>query len=101
MTFEEMERAMQFILAQQAKFEADLTRISETMDKHAEGIGGLLQISRTLINSQIAAEGRMAIIEEKMTELAAAEKRTDQRLDSFIDFFERDMRRGSEPERTH
>ncbi len=31
----------------------------------------------------------MAKIEERMAELAAAEKRTDERLDSFIDFFER------------
>jgi hypothetical protein len=107
MTFEEMERAMQFILAQQAKFDADIARVTEAIDRsqavvaqHTEGIAGLLQISRTLINSQIAAEGRMAIIEEKMAELAAAEKRTDERLDSFIDFFERYMSRGSEPERT-
>lgn len=98
MTFQEMERTMQFILEQQAKFEADMAEVrgairevKETAAKHNDSIVGLVQISRTLIDSQIAAEGRMAKIEEKMAELAAAEKRTDERLDSFIDFFERYM----------
>ena len=107
MTFEEMERTMQFILVQQAKFETDIARINETLDKHAEGIAGLLQISRTLIDNRLAAEGRMtkieenmARLEEKMVELAAAEKRTDERLDSFIDFFERYMSRGMGPQQT-
>lgn len=102
MTFEEMERTMHFILEQQAKFDADVAElraaigdVKETAAKHNESIVGLLKISRTLIDSQIAAEGRMAKIEEKMAELAAAEKRTDERLDSFIDFFERYMSRNS------
>lgn len=89
MTFEEMQRTMQFIVEQQAKFEGDISLINETASKNNEAIIGLVQISRTLINSQIAAEGRMAKIEEKMVELVAAEKRTDERLDAFIDFFER------------
>jgi predicted nucleic acid-binding Zn-ribbon protein len=98
MTFEEMERTMQFIVEQQAKFEVDIaevrgaiSEVKATAAKHNESIVGLVQISRTLIDSQIAAEGRMARIEEKMAELAEAEKHTDQRLDAFIDFFERYM----------
>ena len=101
MTFEEMERTMRFILEQQAKFEANITRINETADKHCETIAGLLQISRTLIDSQIAAEGRLARIEDKMIELAEAGKRTGERLDSFIDFFERYMSRGSGQDQPH
>lgn len=98
MTFEEMERTMQFIIEQQAKFEVDIAEVrgainevKETAAKHNESIVGLLKISRTLIDSQIAAEGRMTRIEDKMLELAATEKRTDERLDAFIDFFERYM----------
>jgi len=91
-----IERNMEFIVEHQAKFEADIGEIRgairevrETAAKHNDSIVGLVQISRTLIDSQIAAEGRMARIEEKMAELAEAEKHTDQRLDAFIDFFER------------
>ena len=91
---------MHFILEQQAKFEADIAEVrnaiaevKETAAKHNESVVGLLQISRTLIDSQIAAEGRMAKIEERMADLAAAEKRTDERSNSFIDFFERYMGR--------
>jgi predicted nucleic acid-binding Zn-ribbon protein len=98
MTFEEMERTMQFIVEQQAKFEVDIAEVREAISevkatavKHNESIVGLLKISRTLIDSQVAAEGRMTRLEDKMLELAAAEKRTDERLDAFIDFFERYM----------
>lgn len=98
MTFEEMERTMQFIVEQQAKFEVDIaevrgaiSEVKATAAKHNESIVGLLKISRTLIDSQVAAEGRMTKLEDKMLELAAAEKRTDERLDEFIDFFERYM----------
>ena len=106
MTFEEMERTMRFILEQQAKAETDFAEIRraikelrETAATHNESVVGLVRISRTLIDSQIAAEGRMANIEDKMAELASAEKRTDERLDAFIDFFERYMSRHNGGER--
>ncbi|HXJ96269.1 MAG TPA: hypothetical protein VMT20_25820 [Terriglobia bacterium] len=91
---------MHFILEQQAKFEAGIAEVrnaiaevKETAAKQNESIVGLLQVSRMLVDSQIAAEGRMAKIQERMADLAAAEKRTDERLDSFIDFFERHVNR--------
>jgi len=105
MTFEELGRTMKFIVEQQAKFEVDMAElhgeirgVKETAATHNESIVGLVRISRTLIDSQIAAEGRMSKseerwtkLEQKMAELAEAEKRTDERLDAFIDFFERYM----------
>jgi hypothetical protein len=96
-----IERHIESILEQQAKFDSDIARISEALDKNREAVTGLLQVSRTLINSQIGAEGRMAKIEERMAELAAAEKRTDERLDSFINFFERYMSRGGANPESH
>jgi predicted nucleic acid-binding Zn-ribbon protein len=103
-----IERNMEFIVEPQAKFETDIaeirsaiTEVKETAAKHNESIVGLLKISRTLIDSQIAAEGRMAKIEETMVELAEAEKRTDERLDSFIDFFEPYMSRRNGGEQAH
>ena len=114
MTTEELERIqriecnMEFVVEHQAKFEADIARINQTLDKHNEAIVGLVQISRTLVNSQIAAEGkvsrveeRQTILDQKMAELADAERRTDERLDAFITFVEKYISSRSGGERTN
>ena len=44
MTTEEMERTMQFILEQQAQLTATVGRLSEKVDRTADGISSLLAI---------------------------------------------------------
>jgi len=89
MTYEEMERTMQFILEHQAKFSADIDRINETLARHNEAIVGLVQVSRTLVEHQMRAEARMASIEEKMGSMMDAHRETDERLSAFITFVEK------------
>jgi GTPase Era involved in 16S rRNA processing len=89
MTPQEMERNIAFIVEQQAKFSADIDRINETLAKHNEAIGGLLQISRTSLDHHTAAEAQMTEIRTEMKEIARAQKSTDQRLNVLIDVFEK------------
>ncbi len=103
MTPEEMERAMEFILKQQAQFAAGIQKINETLDrtneilgKHTDGIvaltgwlGQLAQAQIRLTEAQQGHDGRIATLESKMTELAEAGKRTDERLDALITTVER------------
>jgi hypothetical protein len=88
-----IERNMDFIVEHQAKFEAEVASINETLNRHnaalnrhAETLAGLLQISRTLINDQVAAGGRLAILEEKH---ARADERVTElagKVDAFRPF---------------
>ncbi len=66
MTYEEMERTMQFIVEQQAKFFGDIERINGTIDKHTQAIAGLIQISGTLVEQQ---RGTQAHLDELSSDL--------------------------------
>ncbi len=79
MTHEEMERAMEFILKQQAQFSADIQRINETLDRHNDAFGKHTE----------GHDARIATIETKIADLAEAGKRTDERLDALITTVER------------
>jgi prefoldin subunit 5 len=89
MTPEEMERNIEFIVEQQAKFYADIQKINETLAKHNEAIVGLLQISRTLLDHHTAVDAQMTEIRTEMKELARSQKSTDQRLTVLIDVIEK------------
>ena len=68
MTEEEMKRTMDFILEQQAQTNATIDRLSEKVDRNAEGIAGLLAIAE--------------IHDRQM-------KETDERLNALINTVER------------
>ncbi len=89
MTFEQMERTMQFIVDQQAKFSTDIEKINTALAQHNEAIVSLVQVSRTLVDGQIAVEGRLTRLEEKMAEMAEAHKETEERISAFITFVEK------------
>ncbi len=103
MTHEEMERAIEFILKQQAQFSADIQRINDTLDRHNEAFGKhteaivaltgwhgkLVEAQIQLIEVQQGHDARIATIETKIAELAEAGKRTDERLDALITTVER------------
>lgn len=93
---ERMERNMEFIVAQQAKFSVDIDKINETLAKHNEAIVGLLQVSRTLIEHQTATDAQMSELRTEMKEMARAQKELfqaqragEERLDAFITFVEK------------
>lgn len=103
MTHEEMERAMEFILKQQAHFSADIQRINDTLDRHNEAFGKhtdaivaltgwhgkLVEAQIQLTQVQQGHEARIATIGTKIAELVEAGKRTDGRLDALITTVER------------
>jgi chromosome segregation ATPase len=91
-----IERNMDFIVEHQAKFEVEIARINETLnrhnealDRHAEGLAGLLQVSRALINDQVAAGGRLATLEEKHAQADERVAELAARVDVFITFVEK------------
>jgi hypothetical protein len=84
MTGEEMERAIAFILEQQARLNATVERLSEKVDRNAETATALLAIAE--IHEREIAELRQT--------QAAAQARTDERLDALISTVERHISEG-------
>ncbi len=82
---------MEFIVEHQAKFSVDIDRHSGMLAKHNEAIGGLIQVSRTLVERQLAAEAQMTELRSEMKQMARAQKElfqvqkaTEKRLDAFV-----------------
>ena len=90
-THEEMERAMEFILKQQALFSSDIQKINETLDRHNEALGkhtdGLVALTgwhRKLVEAQIRLTEVQQEHAASIGELAEAGKRTGERLEALI-----------------
>jgi ribosomal protein S12 methylthiotransferase accessory factor YcaO len=85
MTGEEMERAIEFLLQSQANYESRLTDISARQDRTDA------QIAETGRQLAIYAQTQSEFIRsatESITGLAAAQTRTDAKLDRLIGLFE-------------
>jgi hypothetical protein len=93
MTPQEIERNIEFIIEQQAKFSADNERINATLDKHNEAIVGLLQVSRTLIDHANATNAQIAELREEIARMQKANeersRQTDERLNVLINVVEK------------
>jgi division protein CdvB (Snf7/Vps24/ESCRT-III family) len=96
MTHEEMERSMEFVVKQQAQFATDIQRINETIEKHNETFAKHAEaiVALTGLHGRLAeAQARLTETQQdqalKITELAEAGKRTDERLDVLITTVER------------
>ena len=99
MTFEEMERTMQFILEQQAQFAVNMAKAGERMTGHEERMSEsderLSRIEGIQENTarQIVHLGSALVelteahtrTQGALRELAEAQKQSDQRLDALID----------------
>lgn len=84
MTGEEMERAIEHILNNQANFEAQLEKTIQQVDRTSR------QLEETNKRLDTYAETQTAFIEictRTMTGLAEAQARTDERLNALIDIF--------------
>jgi hypothetical protein len=107
MTNEEFSRKVEFLVSEQAKFEARIQKVDETQAKHkrrmdetvelsrntAEGLTQLIDISALLTNTVVEGlrEGfdRMKHTDEKIDVLVNSQIRTDERM---RDLFERHIR---------
>jgi hypothetical protein len=103
MTNEELERAMQFVLEQQAQFVANQQQMSERVFRletnieviaEAQAETARAQAETTRALTQVAQEqSRMAQTQTHMNEVVAAlfeaQRHTEEKLDAFIGILER------------
>lgn len=89
MTSEEMERAIEFVIKQQAQFTTDLGRVENTLETVVNVMAQVADTQLKMAEAQTNADSRIA-------ELAGAQKRTDdamaettERLNSLIVIVER------------
>lgn len=96
---EHVERTVQFLLQQQARFAADFERLSGKTDLIADGLIGLTGlVGRVNENVSQLAERvdslteRMDGLAERVIDLAAAQRVTESNLNVVIQMFERHLR---------
>lgn len=96
MTTEEMERTMQFILEQQALLTATVGRLSEKVDRTADGINSLLVIAEIhereigeLKESVNATSESVNAMRDSVTAVDERGRETDERLNALINTVER------------
>jgi chromosome segregation ATPase len=109
---DKIQKQMEFILNQQARFDANIGRLDEKnaqiQEKHVQlqniverlatvtlqGFEALEGKSAALIDAQIKTEATIASLTEKMTALAEAQAQTDDRLNTLINVVERQISEG-------
>ena len=94
MTDEERQRAMDFIVEQQAKFEVDIEKINESYRKAEHRFDRDERILKLMIKAGRRARQRMREQDEywkrRHAELLESGKHTDRRLDALIDIVRAD-----------
>ena len=96
MTSEEIERTMQFILEQQAQLTATVGRLSQKVDRTADGINSLLAIAEVhdreigeLRDSVNAMRDSVSATSESLNAVDERGRQTDERLNALISTVER------------
>ena len=103
MSPEEMQRAMQFLVNQQAQFAADIARnetrwgerfdqLSAKTDQIAVGLIGLTGIVGQLATSQQRTDEQLRTTKERVDELGEYIRSVESHLDVVIEMFERHLR---------
>jgi predicted nucleic acid-binding Zn-ribbon protein len=104
MTPQEMNRRMEFIIEQQAKFSVNIQKLEENVQKLTEAH---TKAEQRMTRMEGAFVGLVNLIgdsqrqtETRITELADAQAHTDERLNTFINVLERyiDSRNGGSHE---
>ncbi|HMJ26612.1 MAG TPA: hypothetical protein VK475_12310 [Pyrinomonadaceae bacterium] len=94
MTDEERQRAMDFIVEQQAKFEVDIEKINESYRKAEHRFDRDERILKLMIKAGRRARQRMREQDEywkrRHAELVESGRHTDRRLDALIDIVRAD-----------
>ena len=104
MTNEDMERAIEFLVQQQAQFSADLqasrVEFDQKIAKLTDGVIGLAAIVGQITQKQLETDKSIKELSEQQVETAAQLKETDERLNIFINVVERyisERRNGHQP----
>ena len=77
MTNEEFNRKVEFLLSQQAKFEARMQHVEEVLPQHAAGLSELIDLSATLTNTVVDG---YRVVFDSITRLSESMKDTDDRM---------------------
>jgi septal ring factor EnvC (AmiA/AmiB activator) len=92
MTDEEIRKTMEFILAQQAQFAANIQRLQEEhvrdnphLTRLEESFQLLVQLAQATDNRIDTVESKITPLESNMAALAAAQTHRDERLSALID----------------
>jgi hypothetical protein len=80
--FQRIERNIEFVAEQQARFSSDMQQVREVLHTHSEALVTVVGLVGRLGE-------RMEQVEARMAELAAAGKDTEERLNTFISFVEK------------
>ncbi len=86
MTLDEMAKKIEFILEMQAQFAANMARSEANMDNLRVSVADLAGVVRDSIK---ISDDRFAQLDERMMELVAAQKTTEERLNALIHVVER------------
>lgn len=99
MSFEEMQRTMQFLLDSGARVDARLHVLTEKTDRIADGLIGLTAIVGRVVQQQEELTRRQEELtqqqketDRKLADVGEHLKATDARLNIVIDMFERHLR---------
>ena len=109
MTDEERQRAMDFIVAQQAKFSVNIDKLNESYRKAEGRFNRDERILKLMIRAGRRARRRLRELDERfeqrfakltdaLTTLAKAQTRTEERLDALVDIV-REGRNGQSQDR--
>ncbi len=96
MTLEEMNKKIEFILEMQVQFEANLARSEANVDNLRASVADLAGVLRESVK---ISDERFSRLDERMMELAAAQKATDERLNALINIVERHITGPDHPAR--
>ena len=94
MTNEEMHRAMEFIVQQQAQTTTKLDVLTETQTRNAEGIQALLAIAQIHEREINANAQHISAVSRDVAALGETTKATDERLNALINAVERQISNG-------
>lgn len=100
MSNEEMNKKMEFIVEQQAKFAADIEIMREVQaaesklrneqhNKLSDALVGVVDIVGNLARAQVRTEERVNSVADSVDKLTQAQMRTDERLNNLINVVER------------
>ena len=80
MTNEEMERALEFLVKQQAQFSTNLQRPEQNLGTVEQNLGATVNILSELAKTQLRMAESEILRDNRIAELAKAQQRTDEAL---------------------
>ena len=92
MSPEEMQRTMQFLLAQQAQFAADFEKLTAKTDRMADAIIGLTGIVGRIADQQERTDQQIRETNTRVDEVGEYIKTVERHVNVVIQMFERHLR---------